>query len=132
MALQLGDLRSALVEAGASPAPAAKAAEEVAAYEHEFTSLRGEISHLRTDMSDLRADLREDMSDLRTDLRSEMNDLRVGLRSEMGDLRTEVGGLRPEMTTKFASVDADIRVLKWGQGVTFAAVLAILLKGFLH
>jgi hypothetical protein len=36
------------------------------------------------------------------------------------------------MTTKFASVDADIRVLKWGQGVTFAAVLAILLKAFLH
>jgi hypothetical protein len=29
-------------------------------------------------------------------------------------------------------VDADIRVLKWGQGVTFAAVLAILLKAFLH
>jgi hypothetical protein len=33
MALQLGALREALVEAGASPARAAKAAEEVAAYE---------------------------------------------------------------------------------------------------
>jgi hypothetical protein len=72
------------------------------------------------------------MNDLSAGLRSEMNDLRVGLRSEMTDLRSEVGGLRSEMTTKLASVDADIRVLKWGQGVTVAAVLAILLKTFLH
>jgi hypothetical protein len=43
MALQLGDLRSALVEAGASPASAAKAAEEVAAYEHDFYAARSLI-----------------------------------------------------------------------------------------
>lgn len=43
MALQLGNLREALVEAGASPEKAAKAAEEVASYD-------GEIKELKSDM----------------------------------------------------------------------------------
>lgn len=67
MALQLGALRDALIEAGASPEKADKAAEEVATYER--------------DMADIRADL---------------------------------------------------RLLKWGQSVTLAATVAILLRVFLH
>ena len=74
MALQLGALRDALVDAGASPEKAGKAAEEMAGYEREFASVRADIADVR----------------------------------------------------------ADLRVLKWGQGVTFAAVLAILLRLFLH
>lgn len=31
-----------------------------------------------------------------------------------------------------ADIRADLRVLKWGQGVTFAAVLAVLVKLFIH
>jgi hypothetical protein len=45
MALQLGALRDALVDAGASPEKAAKAAEELAGYEREFTGLRGDMAH---------------------------------------------------------------------------------------
>lgn len=39
MALQLGALRDALIEAGAGPENAAKAAEEVAGYENRLTRL---------------------------------------------------------------------------------------------
>ncbi len=39
MALQLGDLRDALIDAGASPEKAEKAAEEVAGYENRLTRL---------------------------------------------------------------------------------------------
>ena len=67
MALQLGALRDALIEAGASTDKAAKAAEGLAGYEREF-----------------------------------------------------------------ADIKADLRLLKWSQAATFAAVLAILLKLFLH
>lgn len=67
MALQLGALRDALMEAGASSEKANKAAEELAGYEREF-----------------------------------------------------------------ADIKADLRVLKWSQAATFAAVLAVLLKLFLH
>jgi hypothetical protein len=39
MALQLGSLRDALIEAGASEEKAAKAAEELAGYEREFVAI---------------------------------------------------------------------------------------------
>lgn len=67
MALQLGALRDALIDAGASSEKADKAAEELAGYEREFAEIKG-----------------------------------------------------------------DLRVLKWSQAATFAAVLAVLLKLFLH
>jgi hypothetical protein len=67
MALQLGALRDALIEAGATPDKANKAAKELAGYEREFADIKG-----------------------------------------------------------------DLRVLKWAQAATFAAVLAVLLKVFLH
>lgn len=67
MALQLGALRDALIEAGASTDKAAKAAEELAGYEREF-----------------------------------------------------------------ADIKTDLRVLKWSQAATFAAVLAVLLRLFIH
>ena len=39
MALQLGDLRDALIEAGATPETAGKAAEEVAGYDNHLASI---------------------------------------------------------------------------------------------
>jgi hypothetical protein len=67
MALQLGALRDALIEAGASEEKASHAAEEMAGYEREFADFK-----------------------------------------------------------------SDLRVLKWAQAANFAAVLAVLLKLFLH
>lgn len=43
MALQLGALREALVEAGASPEKAARAAEEVAGYESRLANIETRI-----------------------------------------------------------------------------------------
>jgi len=46
MALQLGALRDALTEAGASPEKASKAAEEVAAYENRLGSIENKLTAL--------------------------------------------------------------------------------------
>jgi hypothetical protein len=47
MAIQLGALRDALMDAGASPESAAKAAEEVAAYESGFTYIKIDLAAIR-------------------------------------------------------------------------------------
>lgn len=47
MALQLGSLRDALVEAGATTASAAKAAEEVASYENRLAKIETDLSLLK-------------------------------------------------------------------------------------
>jgi len=46
MALQLGALRDALVEAGASPAASARASEELASYENKLASMDGRLTLL--------------------------------------------------------------------------------------
>jgi len=43
MALQLGALRDALIDAGAAPDKADRAAEELAGYDHEFAGLRSDM-----------------------------------------------------------------------------------------
>ena len=48
MALQLGALRSALVEAGASEDKAARAAEELAGYENKFGSVDARFGAMDT------------------------------------------------------------------------------------
>lgn len=46
MALQLGALRDALLDAGANPAKADKAAEEVAAYENRMATVESRLTLL--------------------------------------------------------------------------------------
>jgi hypothetical protein len=47
MALQLGALREALIDAGASPEKATKAAEEVASYDTQLAGLRADVALLK-------------------------------------------------------------------------------------
>jgi hypothetical protein len=49
MALQVGALRDALLEAGATPAKADKAAEELAGYENRLTSIDIKLERLTGD-----------------------------------------------------------------------------------
>jgi hypothetical protein len=118
MALQLGALRNALLEAGASPDTADKASEEVAGYEREFTAIRIQMDRgfaaLRAEMADMRAELRAENAEMRTELRAENADMRAELRAENAGIR------------------ADIKMLKWAQGVNFAIGFAILVKLFIH
>ena len=46
MALQLGALRSALIDAGASPEKAERAAEEMAGYEHKLAGIETRLAVL--------------------------------------------------------------------------------------
>lgn len=78
MALQLGALRDALLDAGAKADKAAAAAEELATYDKRFADF---------------------------------------------DIRLE---------REFADVRADLRLLKWGQSVTLAGIIAVLIRVFLH
>ena len=51
MALQLGALRDALIEAGASPEKANKAAEEVATDERDMADIRADLRRLKRGQS---------------------------------------------------------------------------------
>ena len=97
MALQLGALRDALIDAGASEAKAAQAAEELAAYDHRFDGVER-----RLDQIDHKIDFKVD-----------------GLRSEMNERFAEVD-------KRFADVAGRFNRMDWMMGTLIVLVLAIL------
>lgn len=51
---------------------------------------------------------------------------------ELDEYAAAPGGQLAVMRCEFADIKADLRVLKWSQAATFAGVVAIILKLFLH
>ncbi len=58
---------------------------------------REDISEIRSEMKDLRVELKEDI----TNLRSEMKDLRIELKEDIASLRVEMSQLRNEGQNNF-------------------------------
>lgn len=103
MALQLGALREALIDAGASPETASRAAEELAGHEREFTGLRGDLS----------------MGLSSVDL-------------EIAKVRGEMNNAFARVDQEFTRVHGEINLLRWMAGANFALTLAVFVKLFLH
>ncbi len=63
--------------------------------------LRGDISELRAEVADMRAELGAEMTDMKAELRTEMTDMKAELRTEMTDieagLRGDISELRAEL-----------------------------------
>ena len=109
MALQLGALRDALKEAGASDELARKASEEVAGYEHRFSGIEQKIEAL-----DRKMDQRFAAVDAKMDQRFAAVDAKM-------DQRFAV------VNTRFAEAHGRINLLTWM--VTFNLALTALVLG---
>jgi hypothetical protein len=75
MALQLGALRDALIEANVSPDKASKAAEEVALYDNRVNEIDGAINRVGDRMAHLDARLTERMGALEATLSERIRSL---------------------------------------------------------
>ena len=73
----------------------------------EFAAVRSEISELKAEVSELRSEFRTEVSELRSELRTEIS----GLRSET---KIEIAGLKAEL-------------LKWTFGMVAASTITILI-----
>jgi len=71
--------------------------------------LRGDMAdfraELRGDMSDFRAELRGDMADFRAEMKGEMAGSKSELKDDLAGVRTEVAFLRQEIELKYATKD---------------------------
>jgi hypothetical protein len=114
MTVMITEVWDALKSVGVEDEKARRAAEAVADYRAGFNE--------RLDNGFAEAERRD------AALRQEMRDEIGGLRQEMRD---EIGKLRQEMRDGDATLAAEIKLLKWMSGATFAGVVAILLRLFL-
>jgi hypothetical protein len=129
MALQLGALRNALLEAGVKQETADKAAEEVAGYEREFNGLRTDMAR---EFNSVRFEITREFNAVRSEMAHEFNAVRTEMAQGFSSVRADMAR---ESATSLADRDdlrSDSKVLKWAQAVTSAGVLAILLKTFFH
>ncbi len=67
----------------------------------------------KTDMSELRSDMKSEMAELRSDMKSEMAKLRSDMKSDMADMRTDMANM-------------ETRIIKWQIGGI--GVLAAIMK----
>ncbi len=91
---------------------------------------RAEMAELRTEMAELRTELRGEMAELRTELRGEMAELRTELRGEMAEfreeVRTEIAELRGEMTAQIAALRAELYRAFWVFGTGLVASMGVI------
>lgn len=113
--------------------------EHVANLEERVTDLEGHaesqtraIDGLRTDIADLRGELRTSVAQLRSEmaLRSDIGDLRREMgdqRREMGDLRRDMGDLRNDMNRRSDLLDAKIdRHFVWLMGMMVIGFITVI------
>ena len=73
---------------------------------------KADIANLRTEIAEVRTELKEDMANLRSELKEDMANLRAELKEDMANLRAELKGdnanLRQEFTASFAFLNGKI------------------------
>jgi len=148
MTIMLGKVYAALKAAGTPDEQAQAAAEEVGDLHDQFGGLRsemkelradvkGELQGLRSELGELRLDFRNEMGELRSDFRNEIGELRSDFRTELGklreDFRAELSESRTEARSESAGLRSEIAYLRgrfdvliWAVGVNAATTIAIL------
>ena len=128
MALQLGALREALIDAGASPEKASRAAEELAGHDREFTGLRADMNQGFAKVDQRFAKVDQEF----VQVRSEMHQGFAKVDQRFAKVDQEFVQVRSEMHQEFAKVRGDINLLRWMTGANFALTLAVFVKLFIH
>ena len=87
--------------------------------------LQSERSYLalKSDITDLRSEMRTEISDLRSEVRTEIS----GLRSEM---QTEISGLRSEMHKETGGIRSELGNMHRQYWITFGGLITIIISVF--
>jgi gas vesicle protein len=66
-------------------------------------TVTGSNRSVRTDMAEMRTELKGEMAEMRIELKSDMAELRTELKNDMSEMRTELKGDIAELKTEFRS-----------------------------
>ena len=81
-------------------------------------------SDLKTEIVALRSDLKAEIADVRSDLKAEIADVRSDLKAEIADVRSDLREVELRLETKIEAVKVDI--LKWMFGTIGFQTVVIL------
>ena len=117
MALQLGALRDALLDAGATEAKAALAAEELAGYENRFDGLERRLDQVEHKVDGLRGEMNQGFGELRGDMDKRFAAFNGGMNERFagasGETNTRFAALIGEMNARFAEQGGRLVRMEW-------------------
>ena len=90
-----------------------------ATYAHVAT--KSDIADVRTEIANLRTELKTDIANLRTELKTDIANLRTEVKSDIGSLRTKV-------SSDIGSLRSDLKNMRWMIG-TIIAGASVLVAG---
>ena len=74
-----------------------------------YSTLRADMTAIRTEIGGLRTEMGSEIGGLRAETQSEIGGLRAEMREEFGAVRSEIGGLRAEMQSEIGGLRAEMR-----------------------
>jgi capsule polysaccharide export protein KpsE/RkpR len=75
--------------------------QENVATKSDLAELRSDI---KTEMAELRSDLKTDMANLKSELKTDMADLRSELKTEMSDLKSEIAEMKTDLVYRLGGI----------------------------
>jgi|GEM_PF-805511 len=73
---------------------------------------KADIANVRTEIADLRTELKGDIADLRTELKGDIADLRTELKGDIAGLRTEIAEVRSDLKIEIAKIQGEFKSIR--------------------
>jgi hypothetical protein len=122
-----------------TPQQAERLADALSETAYEDIATKGDVGQVRTEIRELRTELKSDIAEFRTELKGDIAEFRTELKGDIAELRAElkgdiaelraelkgdIGGLRGELHTGLAGQKAEL--LKWMFGTVGVQTLVLL------
>ena len=96
MSLIVSEVYDALIEAGASETKAKAAAGAIPLAEQ--LAAKDDLATVRTEIAEVRADLKGDIATVRADLKGDIATVRADLKDDIATVRTEIAEVRADLS----------------------------------
>ena len=127
MSLIVAEVYDALIEAGTSEEKAKAAAGAIPLAERLAT--KEDLDELKAatkeDLDELKAATKEDLDELKAATKEDLDELKAATKEDLDALKASFNELKASFNERFAKIERDLALLKFGYG---PVVLALLVK----
>lgn len=78
-------------------------------YDPGDVATRSDVDSIRTEIADLRSELKGDIADLRSEVRSDIGAVKADIGAVRSELKTDIADLRSELKTDVTSLRSELR-----------------------
>ena len=128
MSLIVSEIYDALIEAGSTEEKAKAAAAAIPVADQMAT--KEDITDVKAEMAEFKAEIRQDMADFKAEVRQDMAEFKAEVRQDIAafkaEVRQDIADFKAEVNERFAKIERQIAVLNFAVFSLIPAVMAML------